>query len=174
MFNFFAEKHPLLIKVMDYDPKSAVIGIPMKAPNKAILRENENALTMLERVKKFNVEWVKQGHRRGPNTNNVSATVSIDSDKIYHTEKLGTMSEWGVVGAWMWDEKDVYNGLSVLPYDGGTYKDAPFQECTKEEYDEKVDYILNNPIDLTQIKEDDDNTDLAGEIACAGGSCEIV
>ncbi len=174
LFNFFAEKHPLLIKVMDYDPKSAVIGIPMKAPNNAILRENENALTMLERVKKFNVEWVKQGHRRGPNTNNVSATVSIDSDKIYHTEKLGTMSEWGVVGAWMWDEKDVYNGLSVLPYDGGTYKDAPFQECTKEEYDEKVDYILNNPIDLTKIKEDDDNTDLAGEIACAGGSCEII
>jgi len=174
LYEFFSTNHPELIKVMDYDPNSAVIGLPMEAPQGAILRENENALTMLERVKRFNLEWVKKGHRRGPNTNNVSATVSIDASKTYHTEKLGILSEWKVVGAWMWDEKNTYNGLSVLPYDGGTYKDAPFQTCTKEQYNEKIDYIENNPIDLTKIREEDDNTDLAGEIACAGGSCEIV
>lgn len=160
LYNFFMEHHPRLIKVMDYDPNSAVIGIPQKAPDTAVLREDEDALTMLERVKKFNLEWVKLGHRRGPNTNNVSATVSVKDD------------EWDAVGDWMWDNKSTYNGLSVLPFDGGTYRDAPFETCTEEVYLEKMEYIKNNPIDLTKIVEEEDNTDLSGEIACAGGACD--
>jgi ribonucleoside-diphosphate reductase alpha chain len=174
IYNYFNKNHPELIKIMDYDVNSAVIGLPCEAPNGSILREKENALDMLERVKKFNIEWVREGHRRGPNTNNVSATVSIDGDKEYITEKLGTLSEWDVVGTWMWDEKNIYNGLSVLPFDGGTYADAPFQSCTKEEFEAKSKYIADNPIDLSKIIEEDDNTDLAGEIACAGGACEIL
>ena len=162
LYTYFMNNHPELIKVMDYDPNSAVIGIPCKAPEGAILREQENALEMLKRVKQYNLDWVRAGHRRGPNTNNVSATVSVNSD------------EWESVGNWMWTEKDTYNGLSVLPYDGGTYKDAPFMTCTEEEYNQKMEYIKNQPIDLTKIIEEVDNTDLQGEIACAGGSCEII
>ena len=174
LYNYFTTYHPELIKVMDHDVNSAVIGLPIEAPEGSILRENENALQMLERVKRFNLEWVKVGHRRGPNTNNVSATVSIDGSKEYITEKLGPLSEWDVVGTWMWDEKNVYNGLSVLPYNGGIYKDAPFMECSKEEYDAKAKYISENPIDLTKIIEEEDNTDLAGEIACGPDGCEIL
>lgn len=162
LYTYFKNNHPELIKVMDYDPNSAVIGIPCEAPDGAVLREGENALEMLKRVKEYNLDWVREGHRRGPNTNNVSATVSV------------TDEEWDAVGNWMWAEKDNYNGLSVLPYDGGTYKDAPFMECTKEEYDAKIEYIKSQPIDLTKIIEEVDNTDLKGEIACAGGSCEII
>lgn len=163
LYNFFTTYHPELIKVMDYDPHSAVIGIPQKAPKGAILRNNENALALLERVKDVNLEWVKVGHRRGPNTNNVSATISVKDD------------EWFDVGEWMWKNKKNYNGLSVLPYDGGTYRDAPFETCTEEVYLEKLKYITENPIDLTKIVEEEDNTDLQGELACAGGAgCEIV
>ena len=161
LYNFFINNHPELIKIMEYDPFSAVIGIPQKAPDTAILRENENALDLLHRIKKFNLDWVKKGHRRGPNTNNVSATVSCKPH------------EWKDVGEWMWDNKDNFNGLSVLPYDGGTYKNAPFETCTKEFYEEKIKYIKENPIDLTKIIEEFDNTDLKGELACAGGNCEI-
>jgi ribonucleoside-diphosphate reductase alpha chain len=62
--------------------------------------------------------------------------------------------------------------LSVLPYNGGTYTQAPFYDCTKEEYESIVKTLTN--IDLTQVIELQDNTDLRGEAACAGGACEIV
>lgn len=162
LYNFFTEHAPKLIKVMDYDPNSAVIGIPQKAPDTAILREDETALDLLERIKRFNLEWVKLGHRRGPNTNNVSATVSVKPE------------EWEKVGKWMWENRYTYNGLSVLPYDGGTYKDAPFIEIDEETYNELSKYIEENPIDLTKIVEINDNTDLAGEIACGPGGCEVL
>jgi ribonucleoside-triphosphate reductase (thioredoxin) len=159
LYTFFVNNHPKLIKIMDYDPKTAVIGIPQKAPDTAILREDETALEMLERVARFNKEWVRVGHRSGDNTNNVSATVYLKDN------------EWEEVGEWMWNNKANYNGLSVLPYDGGTYTDAPFIEITEEKYNELLQYIDN--IDLTNIIEEDDNTDLTGEVACGGSGCEV-
>ena len=174
LYNYFINNHPELIKVMEYDPKSAVIGIPCNAPEGATLREDENAVKMLKRVKRYNLEWVRSGHRRGPNTNNVSATVSIDKENDYIIEDKGTLNEWEVVGNWMWDEKDNYNGLSVLPFDNGSYKNAPFEVCTKSEYDTLIKYIADNPIDMTKIVEEEDNTDLSAELACSGGNCEIL
>jgi len=162
LYTYFKEYHPSLIKIMDYDPNSAVIGIPIEAPDKAILRENESTFDLLERVKQFNVDWVFSGHRRGPNKNNVSATISVKDD------------EWQDVGNWMWKNKNDYNGLSVLPYDGGTYKDAPFQEVDDITFNTKLENIRNVKIDLTKIIEEEDKTDLKGELACAGGSCEII
>ena len=73
----------------------------------------------------------------------------------------------------MWNNKNNYNGLSVLPYDGGQYKDAPFQEATKEEYERLVKIIESNPIDLTKIIEEEDKTNLNDQVACAGGACEV-
>jgi ribonucleoside-diphosphate reductase alpha chain len=71
----------------------------------------------------------------------------------------------------MWENRDAYNGLSVLPYDGGTYIQAPFEDCTKERYEEMLKSLTN--VDLSRVVELDDNTDLSGELACAGGACEI-
>ena len=71
----------------------------------------------------------------------------------------------------MWDNREHYNGLSVLPYDGGTYTQAPFQDVTKKDYERLLKTLVD--VDLTQVIEMDDNTNLAGELACAGGSCEI-
>lgn len=177
LYTFFSTYYPELIKVMEYDPNSAVIGIPQEAPDEAILRENENALEMLERVNKFNIEWVQEGHRKGPNTNNVSATVSVNNKSAaeigYHPE-LTEVTEWDLVGQWMWENRTSYNGLSVLPYDGGSYKDAPFMSVDREEFDRKVNYITENNIDLTLIKEEEDNTVQKDEVACGGGSCDIV
>ncbi len=162
LYNYFTEHHPELIKIMDYQPSSAVIGIPMKSPSTAILRENETAIEFLERVKKYNLDWVREGHRSGSNFNNVSATCNIKED------------EWGEVGEWMWSNRNVYSGISVLPFDGGTYQDAPFQECTEYEYNKRIKIIKNKPIDLTLIKEEIDNTNLQEELACAGGACELI
>jgi ribonucleoside-diphosphate reductase alpha chain len=71
----------------------------------------------------------------------------------------------------MWENKEHFNGLSVLNYDGGSYIQAPFQDITKEEYERLMETL--HDVDLSNIVEMDDNTDLSGELACAGGACEI-
>jgi ribonucleoside-diphosphate reductase alpha chain len=159
IYSYLKENHPELVEDEYFRPHdTAVIGIPQKAPEGAILR-NESPIQLLERVKKVHQEWIKPGHRSGSNTHNVSATVSIREH------------EWPAVGEWMWENRDFYNGLSVLPFDGGTYIQAPFEDCTKEKYEELMRTL--HDVDLSNIVELDDDTDLSGELACAGGACEI-
>ena len=159
IYTYLAEYHPELVEDEYFRPHdTAVISIPQKAPEGAIMR-TESPFQLLDRIKKVHLEWVKPGHRSGNNTHNVSATVSLKAD------------EWELAGEWMWENRDHYNGLSVLPYDGGTYTQAPFEDITQEKYEEMLESLTN--IDLTQVIELDDNTDLSGELACAGGACEI-
>jgi len=160
IYKYLAEHHPELIEDEYFRPHdTAVISVPQKAPADAIFR-SESPIQLLERVKKVHGEWVKTGHRSGNNTHNVSATISIREH------------EWDAVGEWMWSNKDFYNGLSVLPYSEHSYKQAPFEDCTKEQYEEMMKSLEN--IDLSSIIEYDDETDLSGELACAGGAgCEI-
>ncbi len=99
-------------------------------------------------------------HIKGQNTNNVSATISIKDN------------EWEEVGEWMWSNKETFNGLSVLPYDNGSYVQAPFEDITEEKFNELVQHL--HGIDLTKVVESEDNTDLSDQAACAGGACEIV
>ncbi len=151
--------HPELVEDEYFRPHdTAVIGIPQKAPEGSIFR-TESPIQLLERVKKVHSEWVKPGHRSGNNTHNVSATISIREH------------EWKAVGEWMWENKEYYNGLSVLPYDGGTYIQAPFEDCTKEKYEELMKTL--HDVDLSKVIELEDTTDLSGELACAGGACEV-
>jgi ribonucleoside-diphosphate reductase alpha chain len=150
--------HPELCEDDVLRPKDTLcVRIPVKAPEGSIMR-TESPLDTLERVKKFATEWIKPGHINGDNTHNVSATVSITD-------------EWEVVGQWMWDNRETYNGLSVLPYFGGSYKQAPFEDITEEEYNEKVKTLTS--IDLTRVLEMDDNVEFSQVAACAGGACEI-
>ena len=151
--------HPELCEDDVLRPKDTLcVRIPVKAPEGSILR-TESPLDTLERVKKFATEWILPGHINGDNTHNVSATISIDT------------FDWIKVGKWMWDNKNVYNGLSVLPYFGGSYKQAPFENITKEQYEEKI--ISLQSVDLTKVTELDDTVDFGQVAACAGGACEI-
>jgi len=160
IYNYLAKYHPNLVEDEIFRPQdTAVISIPQKAPEGAVTR-HESALNMLERVKSIYQRWIKPGHNDGENTHNVSATVSLKPE------------EWESVGEWMWENKDYYNGLSVLPYDNGSYKQAPFEDITEEKYNELSASLSN--IDLTQIVEVEDNTNLSGEAACVAGACEIV
>ena len=159
IYSYLADKHPELVEDEYFRPHdTAVISIPQKAPEGAIMR-TESPFQLLDRIKKVHLEWVKPGHRSGNNTHNVSATVSLKAD------------EWELAGEWMWENRKHYNGLSVLPYDGGTYIQAPFEDCTKETYESMIQSLKG--IDLSQVIELDDNTDLSGELACGGGACEI-
>jgi len=160
IYHYLAINHPELVEDDFFKPTiQAVISVPQKAPEGSILR-TENVIDMLERTKRFNLEWVRKGHRKGANTNNVSATVSIQE------------SEWEQVGDWMWENRETFNGLSVLPYFGGSYTQAPFEDITKEQFEEMAQHL--HSIDLSKIVEFSDDTALMDQAACAGGACEIV
>ena len=159
IYTYLAINHPELVQDEYYRPHdTAVIEIPQKAPEGAIMR-TESPFELLERVRKVSQEWVKPGHRKGSNTHNVSATISLKED------------DWELAGEWMWENRKYYNGLSVLPYDGGTYVQAPFEDIDEERYFEMMESLLD--VDLSKVIELTDNTDLSGELACAGGACEI-
>ena len=159
IYGYLSQNHPELVEDEFFSPHdTAVISAPQRAPDGAITR-SESALSLLERVKTVSQKWVKGGHQRGQNTHNVSATITIKPD------------EWETVGKWMWENRDHYNGLSVLPFSDHTYKQAPFEDCDKETYDRMLQSLTNVNLDL--INEEDDDTNLSGELACAGGSCEI-
>ena len=159
IYNYLDANHKDLIEDEYFRPHdTAVIGVPQKAPSGAIYR-TESALHLLNRVKHITNEWVNNGHSKGANRHNVSATISIREH------------EWYDVGEWMWENTNSFNGLSVLPYDGGSYKQSPFEDCSKETYEALVSTLKN--VDLTLVSEKVDDTNHSNELACAGGACEI-
>ena len=159
IYHYLSANLPELLEDDRFRPHdTSILSIPQKAPQGAITR-HESALDLLERIKKVSNEWVKPGHKKGANTHNVSATVSIKDD------------EWQTVGEWMWENREVYNGLSVLPYSDHSYVQAPFEDCSQQQYEEMLPLLKS--VDLNGVIETSDETDLSGEIACAGGSCEI-
>jgi ribonucleoside-triphosphate reductase len=160
IYSYLLKNHPELVEDEYFRAHdTAVISVPQASPENSIVR-TESAFDLLERVKRVSTEWVAPGHRAGSNTHNVSATISLKED------------EWDRAGEWMWKNRNSYNGLSVLPYNGGTYKQAPFEDITKDKFDEMVKMLSD--IDLSNVTEVDDNTDLSGELACAGGVCEVI
>ena len=159
IYTHLAIHHPELVEDEYFRPHdTAVIAVPQKAPPGAITR-SESALQLLKRIKKVTEEWVRPGHQRGQNTHNVSATISIKD------------AEWIDVGEWMWENRKDYNGLSVIPFSEHTYKQAPFEDCSPEKY-EVLSTSLKD-IDLMQVVELEDSTNLRGELACTAGACEI-
>ena len=159
IYKYLVKNHPELVQDEYFRPHdTAVIEIPQSAPKGSILR-TESAFDLMERVKRVATEWVAAGHKGGSNTHNVSATISLKKE------------DWDKAGEWMWKNRTSYNGLSVLPYDGGTYTQAPFEDITKKKFEELVKLLQD--VNLENVMEETDETDLSGELACAGGSCEI-
>ena len=152
---------PEFIEDEFFNPNTmAVLTMPQKAPEGAITRR-ESAIDLLERVKLISRDWVRPGHIDGSNTHNVSCTVNVKPD------------EWKIVGEWMWVNKEYYNGLSILPADGGTYKQTPFEDCTKEVYEDMMAKLEGADISMKRVLEEFDETSFSEIVACAGGACEI-
>ena len=159
LYNYMVTNFPELIEDCHFKPHlEAVMSFPQKAPEGAMLR-TESYKDLLERVRRWNLEWIANGHNYGNNKHNVSCTISLKPE------------EFAECGEWMWENRADYTGISVLPYSGGTYIQAPFQDCTKEEFEELFKHL--SAIDLTQVVEEDDNTEAKDNLACSGNSCEI-
>jgi hypothetical protein len=151
---------PKLVEQDVMNPKQVVLSFPQKAPVGACVR-TEPMMELLNRVKKVSQDWVQAGHVIGHNTHNVSCTISVKDD------------EWGELVSWMWKNRNYYNGISVLPYFGAeAYPQLPFEDCTEEQYNELLPLL--DSIDIGAVFEQDGSgVDLAAELACAGGVCEL-
>ena len=134
-----------------YHPDTtAVFSFPIKAPTNSIMRNDKTALEQLENWLIYQKHWCE--HKP-------SVTISVKDD------------EWMAVGAWVWEHFDELSGISFLPHSDHSYKQAPYQDCSKEEYEalKKV----TPEVDFAELVEVDDNTTGAQTLACTGGSCEV-
>lgn len=152
---------PALVEQDVFVAHQVVLSFPQKAPEGATVR-TESMYNLLERVKNVAVNWVANGHRKGDNNHNVSCTISVKE------------GEWEGLTKWMWNNREHYNGISVLPYFGSeAYPQLPFEDITKERYEEMLPLL--NGIDISKVfEENGDGVNLASELACAGGGCAII
>jgi ribonucleoside-triphosphate reductase (thioredoxin) len=159
LYTYLAINHPELLEDSLSTASEAYVCVPIAAPKGAITRHSESAIQFLERVKLLHEKWIKPGHVYGENTHNVSASVTMKPN------------EWGIVGEWLWENQNHYNGLSFMPQDLGSYKQTPFEDIDEATYLELSKVV--SKINVANIVEISDNTSLLGEAACAGGACEI-
>ncbi len=130
---------------------TAVFSFPMKAPKNAILRNDKTAIEQLEIWLIYQRHWCE--HKP-------SVTISVKDD------------EWPEVGSWVWKHFDEISGVSFLPYSNHTYQQAPYEDCSEEEYKEQLAKTPNR-IDWADFLEQEDNTTGQQTLACTAGACEI-
>jgi ribonucleoside-diphosphate reductase alpha chain len=151
IYDFLKEKGVSVEDEAFRPDNTAVFTFPMKAPKGAILRNDWSALTQLE-------NWLV--YQRHFCEHKPSVTISVKDE------------EWVEVGAWVWKHFDEISGVSFLPHSDHTYQQAPYEDCTKEQYEELLK-TTPKAIDWKEFIEVDDNTTSAQTLACTGGSCEI-
>lgn len=165
LYLYFKDRIPELLEdEFMKEETSAVLSIPQKLRNLegAILEPAETALQFLNRTLHFNNEWIAPGHDRGVNRHNVSATCYLEDH------------EWPEVGEWLWQHRFEYHGMSFLSKDKTIYKQLPFEPIDENTYQDWVEILKRGNINLTDIIEYEDATDLTDNVACAGGVCELI
>ncbi len=132
---------------------TTVFSFPVKAPDGATTRNDITPIDHLKLWSIYNEYWAEH---------QVSITVSVKEN------------EWVSTGAWVFDNFDALSGVSFLPMDGGTYRQAPYQDLTQEEY-EVAAAAMPQSVDWTQLSqfEKEDNTTGTRDFACVSGSCEV-
>jgi ribonucleoside-diphosphate reductase alpha chain len=130
---------------------TTVFSFPVKVADGALLREDLSAIQHLKLWLLFQRHYCE--HKP-------SVTISVKED------------EWMQVGAWVYEHFDEVTGVSFLPMDGGTYKQAPYEECTEEEYN-KLKLLVPESVDWGNFKEYDDNVEGAQMLSCTAGGCSI-
>ena len=133
---------------------TTVFSFPMKSPKDAVFRMDMTALEQLELWKTYATSWCE--HKP-------SVTISVKED------------EWVDVAAWVYENFDAISGISFLPFSEHVYRQAPYQDCTKEEYEEALKTMPKN-VDWAELSkyESQDYTISSQELACTAGGCEVI
>ncbi len=134
-----------------YNAGALVYSWPQKSPEVSVCTKEVGAIEQLELWKTYALHWCE--HKP-------SITVHVKED------------EWVRVAAWVYDNFDLMSGVAFLPYEDNTYRQAPYEEITKEEYDEMVKNVPKN-VDWEGFREEEDSTTASQELACVGGHCDL-
>lgn len=157
---YLSQVIPDLVENDLFSSTGIVVTIPQESPKGSITRHSETAESLFERIMLYNKNWVKVGHREGLNQHNVSCTISYKPSEVDFLRKA------------LWENRQDYTGISLLPFDGGNYQQAPFEDCDKATFDKYSELVQT--IDLTKVIELEDNTNRQQAFACVGGGCEVV
>jgi ribonucleoside-triphosphate reductase len=133
---------------------TTIFSFPVKSPDESVFRDQYNAIQQLELMKRFKLNWTEH---------NVSITIYVKE------------TEWLDVASWVFKNFDIIGGVTFLPYDGGTYRQAPYQEIDEKAYQLMLDEMPSK-VNWDKIAdyEKEDYTTSARELACSSGSCELV
>ena len=133
---------------------TTVFSFPMKSPDGAVCRQDMTALEQLDLWKTYQEHWCE--HKP-------SVTISVKED------------EWVDTASWVYNNFDDISGISFLPFSDHTYKQAPYQDCSAEEYEELYSKMPKN-VDWTGLSDYEQKDYTAGsqELACSAGVCEVV
>jgi ribonucleoside-triphosphate reductase len=142
---------------VDWEPdirkpeSTTIFSFPVTAPDGSLTRESVSAIDHLNLWLIYQRHWCE--HKP-------SVTISVTED------------EWPAVGAWVWENFDEISGISFLPYDGGSYKQAPYEEVDAATYQKLLDRTPMT-IDWTQLIEHQDNVEGSQTLACTAGNCDV-
>jgi len=161
LYSYMIKNFPDLIEDEQMNPdKNGVLSLVIKAPDGAITRRHQTAIEFLERVKYVFEHWIKPGHVKGDNYNNVSCTCNVKNH------------EWDEVRDWMWENREDYTGISLLPYSDSSYIQAPFEDTNEDVYKDFAN--KHREFHLDEIEEEKNFVDFSAEAACSAGGCEVV
>lgn len=150
-----ADESELKILVPEWDESRVntwVFSFPEKAPEGAVTKDDMTAIDQLEYYKKVRLNWCEH---------NQSITVYVRDN------------EWLEVGSWVYKNFDIISGVSFLPFDGGKYEQAPYEEITEKQYEAlKKKFPTIDYAKLSQY-EKEDNTTGAQALACSANGCEM-
>jgi ribonucleoside-diphosphate reductase alpha chain len=168
IFNHFKRANPHMVEPSVYDPnhRTEVITFPVEGPAFGIYREDLSAVKHLEYVRLVQLHWVQMGQRHGKFSpglhHNVSCTISVRAD------------EWPAVSDFIWENRTNFTGVSLLQDQGDkAYAQAPREAVITREDVVKWNSLVYMPVDYTQLREEEDLTELKQIVACAGGACEL-
>jgi ribonucleoside-triphosphate reductase len=151
---------PELVEDDVTSPTGVVVSIPQRSPQGAFIRDQNTAIGLFNRAVMFNRNWVMAGYRGGANHHNVSCTISVRDE------------EWDGLCDVMWEHRDSYTGISLLPFEDANYQQMPFEACTEAKFHEMNGLVKS--IDLRNVLEFEDNTERTEQLACVGGVCSLV
>jgi ribonucleoside-triphosphate reductase len=145
------------IERSDWEPNNVIVKLPVSM--QGLTRHDETAVELGNRALAVRNSWIKNSHRDGQNYHNVSLTINY---KESEREELKT---------WMWENREYYGGISLLPFSNATYANAPFEDCTREEFESLENKLPQLDLSVITYQQKDDGR--AGSAACEGGLCEV-
>ena len=145
------------IEHSSWEPQNDIVCLPMHMPG--LSRHDESAIELGNRALTVRNSWIAASHTEGDNLHNVSLTIN------YKKEEEQPLKDW------MWENREYYGGISLLPFSDATYQHAPFEEITQDEYFQLEHSLPDVKLESVQYREVDDGR--SSSAACEGGLCEL-